>query len=167
MGGFVLFYKLAPVIQEKMVNSNEGKIEVGKDKISLEYKYSIEQTTEFNKSVPNRTMGNDKTVTTEMLPKAKFIDTLNYQTNGYWVYLGQGSNGHWTTKNFKFDDIPKLNTELQARTATYKRKTFPKKGDGDNWILGEAIGVVDSGQVVHILSIQPIPNDNNYWAYVN
>ena len=90
------------------------------------------------------------------------LQVLN-EPGSFWAYIGQVQNGRYIRHpNFSVTDIPTGDSTIVAWTDTYKRDALPKLV-GQDWQLGQIIGVVKQGQQFHLRQVETI-QDGNVWA---
>lgn len=89
----------------------------------------------------------------------------------FWVYLGVAKGNTITTNNFRLSKFPSAGDIIAANTEVFKRGSAPISKEGDGWFLGDAVGVVRSGQTVRVLSLKKIdstqPGAFFVWAEVS
>ena len=101
----------------------------------------------------------DQTPLPSLAPALQLIN----EPGSFWVYVGQFQNGRFIRPpNFNVPQIPKVDDDLVATTDTYKRDALPVP-TGQNWRLGQIVGVVKEGQHVKIRRVQVI-EDGNVWV---
>ena len=79
------------------------------------------------------------------------------------MYVGQFQNGRFIrSPNFNVTQIPKADDELAATADTYERDALPVP-QGQDWRLGQIVGVVKEGQHVKVRKVEVIEG-GNVWA---
>lgn len=91
-------------------------------------------------------------------------------SNSSWVYLGVSSGGEFTSKNFPLAKLPNEGESITAINDIYRRSKLPQYNNNEDWELGNAIGVIRSGQTLKIQKIQKVESNQGgpdiIWAKV-
>ena len=110
-------------------------------------------------TAPKQEGPKDQTPPPSLSPALQLIN----EPGSFWVYVGQFQNGRFIrSPNFNVTQIPKADDELAATADTYKRDALPVP-QGQDWRLGQIVGVVKEGQHVKVRRVEVIEG-GNVWA---
>ena len=110
-------------------------------------------------TAPKQEGPKDQTPPLSLSPALQLIN----EPGSFWVYVGQFQNGRFIrSPNFNVTQIPKADDELAATADTYKRDALPVP-QGQDWRLGQIVGVVKEGQHVKVRKVEVIEG-GNVWA---
>lgn len=74
-----------------------------------------------------------------------------------WVYIGAMRDGRWDSKNFDVSGPVKAGDTIRASTDIYRRKSAPRKENGD-WKMGDPLGqILQEGKTATVQEITEVP----------
>lgn len=74
-----------------------------------------------------------------------------------WVYIGAMREGRWDSKNFDVSGTVKVGDTIRASTDIYRRKSAPRKENGD-WKMGDPLGqILQEGKTATVQEITEVP----------
>ena len=170
---FVLLALFNDTVQQWIGNRVSGLARSGIESIKIgELELKLKQAQDAVKSLANNPpAGPSPTVVSKQEgPKdqapppalAPALQVLN-EPGLSWAYVGQFQNGRFIRHpSFNVSDVPKPESTLLAWTDTYKRDALPRLV-GQEWHLGQIIGVIKTGQLFHVRQVETI-EDGNVWA---
>ena len=75
----------------------------------------------------------------------------------YWVYIGAMRDGRWESRNFDVTGAVKAGDTIRASTDVYRRKSAPRKENGD-WKMGDPLGqILQEGSMATVQEIVEVP----------
>jgi hypothetical protein len=103
-------------------------------------------------------------VTAELAPNATVAPTVRQggaptpvpSDATFWVYLGVAKGDAIPSKNFRISKLPTTGDIIVASAEVFKRSSAPIYKDGDGWFLGDAVGIVRSGQRVIVRRLEKV-----------
>ena len=74
-----------------------------------------------------------------------------------WVYIGAMRDGRWDSKTFDITGPAKVGATIRASTDVYRRKSAPRKENGD-WKMGDPLGqILQEGKTATVQEISEVP----------
>ncbi|MBI4380075.1 MAG: hypothetical protein HY574_02605 [candidate division NC10 bacterium] len=115
-----------------------------------------------------RTVQQVSATSTEPVARTLPAPTAPPERKSFWVYLGARRGTAWLTRNFDTQEVPAVNTSIRARVDVFRRRHPPVFRDGE-WVMGDPVGVLQSGEMVKVTKLERVPGTENrelWWAEV-